>query len=437
MPSLEPENPDGFFMFVLQMGLAQREVDVLRLRVADGVEAKLRAGGWSAKAPEGYLNKEEMVKSGKYNRWVEPDPIQAETLKEAWRLLLTGRYTVVQICEELTSLGYTRSGGRPWAWTDPKTGGRRNVENRLHEIFHNAFYAGWVISEKYGIAYGEVRGTWEPIITSEEYEQGIKILRKNDQQKIRKRRYTYLLSNVAWVEEHGNYHKLYGSTPSGRYKTYSYYMTQTRVNGTKLHIPCDEVDCQVTDWLDGVSVDHTLVPELRQVYRAQIAKVTDTDRTTKASELRRRMSQLKEAESKLVRLYLDGKVTEDIYDQMRLEWLEKVRHAEHALSNLERDTGRYLNDLDVAVVLLANLPPLYERLDEDKRVKLLQILVKRIIVNSQGEIIDHELHSPFFYLSQLTTHLLTVDSGSSQLRLGEGGRIRTSGQELKRLLLCR
>lgn len=36
MPSLMPETPDGFFMFLLQMGLAQREVDVLRERTRDG-----------------------------------------------------------------------------------------------------------------------------------------------------------------------------------------------------------------------------------------------------------------------------------------------------------------------------------------------------------------------------------------------------------------
>ena len=35
--------PDGFFMFLLQMGLAQREVDVLRQRTSGGMETKLRA----------------------------------------------------------------------------------------------------------------------------------------------------------------------------------------------------------------------------------------------------------------------------------------------------------------------------------------------------------------------------------------------------------
>jgi hypothetical protein len=141
MPSLTPETPDGFFMFLIQMGLDQREVDVLRQRTSDGMEAKLRAGGWPNKAPEGYLNKERPLKSNKYERWVELDPKQGPVLREAWDLLLTKRYTLDQICEELTKRGHTRSEQRPWAWKDPKTGRRRTAKNRLHEIFHNAFYA--------------------------------------------------------------------------------------------------------------------------------------------------------------------------------------------------------------------------------------------------------------------------------------------------------
>jgi len=41
---------------LIQMGLAQREVDVLHQRTADGMEAKLRAGGWAA-----YLLPDELV----------------------------------------------------------------------------------------------------------------------------------------------------------------------------------------------------------------------------------------------------------------------------------------------------------------------------------------------------------------------------------------
>ncbi len=52
-------------------------------------------------------------------------------------------------------------------------------------------------------------------------------------------------------------------------------------------------------------------------------------------------------------------------------------------------------------LLFSKASDLYLRLDERKQAILLQILAKRIIVNSQGEIIDQELNSPFAYLRSL------------------------------------
>jgi site-specific DNA recombinase len=173
MPSLRPEEPDGFFMFLLQMGLAQREVDVLAQRTADGMEAKLRTGGWPHKAPDGYINKERLVSSNKYDRWVELDPTFKPALIEAWEYLLTGRHTLMDICEKLAKSGYTRGNGKPWAWTDPQTGKRRTAFSILHRIFHSPFYAGWIVSDRFGIKMGEVQGNWEPVVTTEKFMRGV------------------------------------------------------------------------------------------------------------------------------------------------------------------------------------------------------------------------------------------------------------------------
>jgi hypothetical protein len=78
----------------LQLGLAQREIEVLKQRTRDGMEAKLRSGGWPHKGPEGYINKERQVKSNKYDRWVEKDPESNHIIREAWDFLLTDRYTL-------------------------------------------------------------------------------------------------------------------------------------------------------------------------------------------------------------------------------------------------------------------------------------------------------------------------------------------------------
>jgi DNA invertase Pin-like site-specific DNA recombinase len=421
MPSLTPETPDGFFMFLIQMGLAQREVDVLRQRTADGMEAKLRAGGWPHKGPEGYLNKERLVKSNKYERWVELDPKQGQVLREAWDLLLTGRCTLVQICEELTRRGHTRSGQRPWAWTDPKTGRRHNAKNRLHGIFRNAFYAGWVVSRRFGIPAGEIRGEWEPIVTTEEFNRGVEILRRKNVEKSRFRRQFYLLRNFLWVEIAGRRYKMFGSTPSGRTRSYSYYITHAKPNGSKLRVHCEVVDKQIPDWLQSIAIASDAVPAIRELYRSEIEQATIEDRDTKLAELNRRISQLREEELRLGRLIISGKLTEEAYDRLRSEWQEKLRNAEINLADLERDAARHLDDLDAALKLFVEMPELYDRLEEKERYILLQILAKRIIITVDGKVIDQELRSPFAYLMGLADLLPTTfdeQCGSDQVRLG-------------------
>lgn len=66
---------------------------------------------------------------------------------------------------------------------------------------------------------------------------------------------------------------------------------------------------------------------------------------------------------------------------------------------MEFDARKHLDDLNVALLLLQKLGALYQRLDKKQKNNLLQLIVKRIIINREGEIISHELHSPFSYLS--------------------------------------
>jgi hypothetical protein len=98
-----------------------------------------------------------------------------------------------------------RRSGIPWAFDDPKTGRRRQAKNNLQRLFHRPFYAGWATSKRFGIALGEVRGNWEPIITTEEFERGIAILRRHDLNKSRQRR-----------RESEGHRPVVGQTPGGQ-----------------------------------------------------------------------------------------------------------------------------------------------------------------------------------------------------------------------------
>jgi hypothetical protein len=385
------------------------------------MEAKLRAGGWAQKAPDGYVNKERQVSSNKYERWVEKDPDYNHVIREAWDLLLTGRYTLEQICEELLSRGYSRASGRPWAWNDPKNGTRKYAKSLLHKIYHKPFYAGWVVSERFGIKMGEVRGQWEPTVSTVEYERGVEILREHDSQKSRFKKRFYLLRQVLWVRVNGKEYKMYGSTPSGRSRSYAYYITHAKPNGASIHIPCDAVDDQINDWLAGLTIDPGKIPAIRDVYVDEIKQVAVKDHDEMLARLQRRLAQIKEEEAHLVRLFITNKVSEEVYERLRAEWQEKLRRLELNIADLQRETRIQLDDLDIALILMAKLSVLFSRLSKKEQANLLQILAKRIIVNPDGEIIDHTLNSPFMYIFSIAAGFRELDSnwrGSEQVHVG-------------------
>jgi hypothetical protein len=323
---------------------------------------------------------------------------------EAWELLLTGRYTLDQICEELTQRGHVRSSGRPWAWNDTKSGGRRTARNRLHEIFNKPFYAGWVVSERFKIELGEVRGKWEPIINANQYKKGRAILLRNGQNKSRFKRNHYLLRNLLWVGD-GKELKMYGSTPSGRNQSYSYYITHSNVEGRKIRIPTDVIHSQMPELLEFISVDSDLVPKIQEVYHAQIQKVSKGDKADLLEQLKRKQVTLKEEEARLGRLVISGKITEETYDQLRSEWQEKMLSLHLKIEEMEVDVSQYVDDLEMALALMAKTSELFNRLEDKQKTMVLQIIIKRLVIDHEGHIIFLRLQSPFTYLTTLAADL--------------------------------
>jgi hypothetical protein len=58
----------------------------------------------------------------------------------------------------------------------------------------------------------------------------------------------------------------------------------------------------------------------------------------------------------------------------------------HGCGQCLREAKISLDDLDVALALMVKLPDLFNRLKQEQQANLLQIIIKRIIVDSDGEI---------------------------------------------------
>jgi hypothetical protein len=219
--------------------------------------------------------------------------------------------------------------------------------------------------------------------------------------------------SVLWVKDKGTQLKMYGSTPSGRDQSYAYYVTHSKVEGKTFRLPCGLVDGQVSNWLQGLCIESNLIPIIRQVYTNELNKVSGEDITKKLGDLKQKASNLKLEESHLARLLVTGKISEETYDGLRSEWQEKIRNIEFNIRDLEREVSIYIDDLEAALNLMSQLSTIYSRLGDNEKTTLLRILAKRIIVNSEEEIIDQELNSPFMYLkSIMDKQQISINIGS-------------------------
>lgn len=204
-PDLDPIDPDDRILVSLSFTLARRESIKLGQRVQGGHHAKLRAGGFVGRPPDGYFNAEKRTdvdvktQHGKYTRWIEQDPDRIHIWRFVWDLLLEDRLTLEEICEELHTRGYRYRSGRPFIQVNAN-GRRKASKNTLSSIFHNWFYAGWVVSEKAKIAPKQVRGQWQQLVTTEEFERGLEILAKRNEHHTVRRKHFYLLRGIIFVQ---------------------------------------------------------------------------------------------------------------------------------------------------------------------------------------------------------------------------------------------
>ncbi len=182
-PDLDPMDPDDRVLVTLTFALARRESALMGIRVKGGLKAKRESGGYAGRAPDGYLNVrgqtdfDKRSDMGRISHWIEPDPIRAHIWREAWTLLLTETMSLSDIAEALNAKGYCYRNGKPFVVVS-KTGKRRPLTDILRRAFQDWTYAGWVVSECDGIAPKTIRGNWEPLVSTEDFETGLVILER-------------------------------------------------------------------------------------------------------------------------------------------------------------------------------------------------------------------------------------------------------------------
>ena len=406
-PELDPIDPDDRILVSLSFTLARRESIKIGQRARGGMHAKLRAGGYVGVAPDGYINCErktdsgEKLQSGRYTRWIEIDLEQAKVWRLAWDLLLTDRYTLAQICEELYARGHRFRSGIPLVKITPKLKKRNPQTNRLSKVFHNWTYAGWVVSEKANILPKTVRGNWEAIVTTEEFEHGLAILDRRNHKPDNHYRHNYLLKAMLYVKypQSEKLTKLTCSTsnasrPGGGT---SYYC----IKSSNINILCRVLDPQVEELIKQIQVEPDMIPILRECYHADLQNKLGHLSPDEKDLIEQELDNINREEERTLRLFASGKVSEEIWSNLWKEWQDQRQKLTERMESLEKKSDFHISNLDSALHIISKIGVLYDGLNFKQKRNLLRDVVDRVVVDPSGNILRVELKSPFAYLTQL------------------------------------
>jgi P4 family phage/plasmid primase-like protien len=405
-PDLDPMDPDDRILVSLSFTLARRESMKTAQRVRGGMFTKLERGGHIGRAPDGYLNLERRISNsekldyGRYDRWIAPDPERREIWRFAWDLLLTDRYTLEEICEELHARGHRLRSGRPFVQIGAK-GNRTYAANTLSKIFHNWTYAGWVVSEEANIPPKTIRGNWEPLIGTDEFEQGLVILQKRNDHPNPQYKHVYLLTGLLYLQKPGDSRlvRLTGSTPNAGRKNggTSYYC----VKSSDINLLCQPIDAYIATAIQSIQVHPDLIPVIRQHYTEEIASQIKQAVPAHRQDLDAALKAIDEEEARALRLFVAGKITESVWDGLWREWQDRRLTLRENLDAAERDSAYHIDNLDAALHIISKMGVLYHQLERQQQKKLLREVIDRIVVDAEGNVLRIDLLPPFAYLHDL------------------------------------
>lgn len=410
-PDLDPIDPDDRVIVALSFTLARRESLLSGLRIKGACEAKRNMGGYLGRVPNGFISvvddtpgRKSYMKKGHH---IEQDPETAHIWRLAWDYLLEDKLTLAEICEELHARGYRYNSGRPFVQVK-SSGKRKSNYNTMSHIFHNWTYAGWIVNEEEGILPKTLRGDWEPIISTEEFERGLAILAQRSRHKHAKRVHDYLLKGLIFLTahpkdptKHGDMlYKLTGSTsnPSRSGGGTAHY----RLEKKPIHFLCHTIDSQLADYLKGVQIDTKLLQPIREHYISEVADKLGRLRPDERTDIEQALKQINEEEARVLRLYASGLVTEENWKNLWAEWQDKRQRLQANLDLLDQKCETYINDLDDALTLISRLGVLYGKLSRSNQKEVLRNVVERVVVNPEGKIAFVDLLPPFAYLKDVS-----------------------------------
>ena len=223
----------------------------------------------------------------------------------------------------------------------------------------------WLISE----------GEHEAVIDEETYNTAQSIFYKNYKSYVKyEDNPNFLLSGLLRCY---NGHKIYGTVNNGHYY-YLCYKNSTKYNSnercTKKPIMAKELEQEVLDYILSLKE----IPEKINEFEKDFGKKDENKIKEKISKFTQQISTLENKKKKLLDLFLEDKITEEVFQNKNSNFIENIKTMENEVTILKSKLDINENNVKNAELFGKILREFNNDLDRMKLKMLLKVLIKEI-----------------------------------------------------------
>ncbi len=325
---------DNIIVISVESGMSsQTSIDLVKA-VKSGIDKKIIKGFAPILAPLGYLNTKHEARGDNY---IIQDPDKFDLVKRAWKLMLTGEYTIPKLLKIVND---------EWGLRTRKTKHRGNApvnKSTMYDIFTNIFYTGL-----YSYKGQTETGKHVAMVTMEEFDKMQVILGRYGKPRAKSHIFTYtgtmLCGECSSSITACTKTKLLKTT--NELKDFTFYYCSHRKKGTenctqRKYIPLEEVEDMIKEELEKYTIS--------EKFRDWALKILEEEHADEAKEreaiYKAQLSTLEVSQRELdnlITMRMRELINDEQYSSRKKELTERIVIMKKKVSETENRAKNWL-----------------------------------------------------------------------------------------------
>ena len=344
------DSPEGNFMDLVIAGVNQLQSQITSRKTLKSLEQKFWEGWWPTGAPVGYLNAGDPTDEKK--RIVIVDEQRALLIQEAFKMYVTGDYSVYEVRDALYKKGLT------------STAGNRIAHSKMIEIIKNPFYFGEMRWRKL-----VSKGKHTPLISKDTWDRAQLVMAEHNRYACRRQKFNFILRGLTYCANCGQRY----TAEHHPKKNKSYYHCNRSGDQIKCrdkYVEVWDIEQQIADLFKFIeftpSFTERLVAKIEKIYRSR-KEVINKDKRALNTQKMTLEKKRDTAEEKL----FAGLISDDDFTRIKVKIKQQIEAIQDEIYVQDKKLNMRIDELQDLLLFVRNAYEAYIKSpDEMKRLFL-------------------------------------------------------------------